>query len=144
MTKKIRTLAILWVSCSLIMLACKNVENTGTAESSPKEVEIISSQDLASLSKNYQVNPDEALILGKVLSWKNEEVFILEFEKLSSQGFGFSDQLKKGDRLSVVSNKKGEGIKEGQSIVIVVSAMMQPGVSGRNYLLEDVLGAVGN
>lgn len=139
----------IWTCLVLIFLTiaigCKStdkVKNQLDEQANPEGKEF-SPVDLAQLRDTHKLNPDAAIVSGVVVELKgnNSNDFVLSFTKLEKKGFGFSNQLSSGERLSIIAGKKGGDIKQGQSILIVISSNKRPGVTDQ-YLLEKVLAAM--
>lgn len=139
----------LWTALVLIFLTfamgCKSSDkvNTQSTTQADTESQVLSPTDLAQLRDTHKLNPDAAIVSGIVVEVKDNSNndFVLEVDKLEKKGFGFSNQLRNGDRIEVIAGRKGGEIKQGQSVLIVVSASKKPGVSDQ-YLLEKVLAAM--
>lgn len=125
--------------------SCKSTDKTSKQSSAETNTEekTLSPADLAQLRDTHKLAPDAAIVSGKVVEVKgnSNNDFVLSLDKLEKKGFGFSNQLRNGDRLLVIGGKKGGEIKQGQSVLIVVSANKRPGVADQ-YLLEKVLAAM--
>lgn len=139
----------LWAVTVLIFLtfamSCKSTDkaNNQPGAQTDAKSQVLSPADLAQLRDAHKLNPDAAIVSGIVVEVKDNSNndFVLKVGKLEKKGFGFSNQLRNGDRIEVISGRKGGEIKQGQSVLIVVSANKKPGVSDQ-YLLEKVLAAM--
>lgn len=140
----------LWTSLVLIFLTvaigCKStdkVNNASGEESSTKE-KALSPADLAQLRDTHKLNPDAAIVSGLVVEivGNSNNDFTFKVGKLEKKGFGFSNQLRSGEVLSIIAGKKGGDLKQGQSVLMVISAFKKPGAGADQFLLEKVLAAM--
>ncbi|MCE7994447.1 MAG: hypothetical protein HEP71_20845 [Roseivirga sp.] len=126
-------------------MSCKSTDKANNQSKGQAETEsqVLSPADLAQLRDTYKLDPDAAIVAGTVVEVKknSNNDFILEVDKLEKKGFGFSNQLRNGDRIEVIAGRKGGDIKQQQSVLIVISANKRPGASDQ-YLLEKVLAAM--
>lgn len=121
--------------------ACKSTKKVNNDADS--EEKVLSPADLAQLRDTHKLNPDAAIVSGLIVKIEDdgEREITFEVTKLEKQGFGFADYLTKGDILSVMAGKKGDEFKEGQSVLLVISALRMPGAS-KKFNLEKVLAAM--
>lgn len=120
---------------------------SGTVKSTSKsggEESTLSPADLAQLRDNYDLNPDAAIVSGVVVTLGDDtrKEILFEVRKLEKQGFGFSGNLKTGDKISVNTGKEAGNIMAGQHLLMVISAIKIPGNSDNQFLLEKLLAVV--
>lgn len=141
-TRLLTALVFIFLS---VAISCKSTDKTNkqSATEADTEEKNLSPADLAQLRDTHKLNPDAAIVSGKVvqLVGQSKNDFVLEVDKLEKKGFGFSNQLRSGDKLTVVAGNKEGDLKQGQSVLIVISASKRPGAADQ-YLLEKVLAAM--
>ncbi len=145
MNSNYRLLSVMAMILLAFTLGCKSTDkaNNQSAADADTEVKKLSPADLAQLRDNHKLAPDAAIVSGetvRVLTNDNND-FVLRVEKLEKNSFGFSNQLTRGDELSVIGGRKAKDLKKGQSVLIVISVRRRPGVEDQ-YFLEKVLAAM--
>ncbi|GAB5523476.1 MAG: hypothetical protein Roseis2KO_13480 [Roseivirga sp.] len=145
MLSETRSLTFLVFILLTVAISCKSTDKTKkqSATEADTEEKILSPADLAQLRDTHKLNPDAAIVSGKVveLVQGSKSDFVLEVDKLEKKGFGFSNQLRSGDKLTVVAGNKAGDLTQGQSVLIVISASKRPGAADQ-YILEKVLAAM--
>lgn len=124
-------------------ISCKSTDKANNQSATDTQVRKLTPADLAQLRDNHKLDPDAAIVSGEtvqVLTNDNND-FVLRVAKLEKNGFGFTNQLRSGDKLSVIGGRRAKDLKQGQSVLIVISVRRRPGTDDQ-YILEKVLAAM--
>jgi hypothetical protein len=127
-----------------VLAGCSGTGTVKSTSQSEGKESTPSPADLAQLRDDYNLNPDAAIVSGMVVSLADDtrKEALFEVNKLEKKGFGFSANLKAGDKISINTGKEAENIKAGQKLLVVISAIKIPGGADNQFLLEKLLAVV--
>ena len=123
-----------------LTISCQSTLGVKGDSDSKEELSKLSSADLAQLKDAHKLNPDDAIISGTIKQMNTDDAMevVLEVDQVEKRGFSFKENINRGDKISIASRTTIKELKEGQSVLLVISAFIMPGTDVV-YNLEKIL-----